>query len=882
MKTMLYRTVAVAALIMPAAAFAQSTGSADFDEEAIVVTGTRDQQVGGIKIPDSPKAKVVIGEEMIQAQRAGQSINEIINLVPGVSFTNNDPWGSSGGNFTIRGFSSDRISQTFDGIPLNDSGNYAIYTNQQVDAELVSRINVNLGSTDVDSPTAAAVGGTVNINTKEPSDEFGALASITYGNIVADGAGDRPYFRVFGVVNTGDLTGHGTKAWFAASRIRNQAAFANYGRVAKQQYNARIWQDIGSNGDFIALAGHYNENRNNFGGSPLRANAITGDKKDRFYKISGGYPCQVSTTGTPNSCGTDFERRFNPSNTGNIRLASKFTLADRLVLTVDGAWQTVKANGGGTTSANEGFYYIGSQAFTGNYGGAFYFGRDLNGDGKLGTDINGDGIISNYRSGSSTVYESDRFTMLQPSQTNTRRWVGIANLAYELNDTNRLRLSYSYDRARHRQTGYAGYVDANGEPLDVFPINDPALDSKGNALQKRNRLSYATLHQIAGEYRGDFIDDRLSVLVGVRAPFFTRDLNQYCYTTSSGGFVDCVPEDQVAAYKAAKPYSFNATTGRASGSAVPQSRKLKYDKLLPNVGAVFKITPQVSVAGSYAKNVSAPSTDALYNAFYFPADSDAAYRVSETSDSFDASLRYTSSTVQAALTGWYSKYKNRLVTSYDIDGNGTDTNLGPVKKYGLDASISYSPIKQLTAYVYGSYIKSEIQEDAVTSSCSATSDIALADLCYSVTTGTGANAVTTHYLRTAGKRERAAPKYLFGGRLQANLGDLTLGIQGKRTSSRFMNDINGEVQQVEVAGVKKIIAPGAKFKAYTVVDLDLRYSLASAGLEKAAIQLNVSNLFDAFYVGSFSGGLDTLASSSSAFVNFGSPRAVSATLIVGF
>lgn len=854
MKQFLMCGAALVAVAAPAGAFAQSTGSSDFDDNIIVTGSYIDKGVGGVKIPDSPKAKVVLGQEIIQAQRPGQSINEIINLVPGVSFTNNDPWGSSGGNFTIRGFNSDRISQTFDGIPLNDSGNYAVYTNQQVDAELIENVNVNLGSTDVDSPTAAAVGGTVNIKTLKPSDDYGVLASVSYGNIIADGSGDRPYFRMFGVVNTGDLTGHGTKAWISASRLRNDAAFANYGKVEKQQYNAKIWQDIGDNGDFISIAGHYNENRNNFGGSPLRANAFTGSKVGRFYNIAGGFPCTVSTTSTPNLCGTDFERRFNPSNTGNIRLSSKLTLTDRLTFSVDGAYQWVKANGGGTTSANETFFTDSKTGFrgTGNYNGSFYFGEDLNGDGVLG-----------------------KVTLLQPSQTNTRRWVGIANLAYEINDTNRVRLSYSYDRARHRQTGYAGFLDRNGSPLDVFPINDPVTDAAGNALQKRDRKSIAELNQIAGEYRGQFFEDKLTVLLGARMPFFKRELNQNCFTTSSGGFVDCVPAAQQAAYIATHPYSFNATTGKATGSALPQARELKYDKFLPNVGVTFKITPELSIAGSYAKNISVPNTDALYNAFYFPAGSDAAYRVPETSDSFDASVRYNTAQVQAAVTGWYSKYKNRLVTAYDIDGNGTDTNLGPVKKYGVDASISYRPIKQFTAYLFGSYIKSEIENDAVTSSCALDSDIQLAGLCY-VQNGVA-------YLRTAGKRERSAPKYLFGGRLQGNLGDFTLGVQAKRTSSRYLNDINGEIQTATTStGATKIIAPGAKFAAYTVVDLDLRYSLASLGMEKGAIQLNVSNLFDEFYVGSFSGGLDTLASSSSAFVNFGSPRAISASLIIGF
>src|SRR3546814_7154035 len=80
-------------------------------------------------------------QEIIRRQRPGQTVNDIVNLVPGVSFQNNDPWGSGGGGFTIRGFSADRISQTLDGLPLNDSGNYALYTNQQVEDRKSTRLN---------------------------------------------------------------------------------------------------------------------------------------------------------------------------------------------------------------------------------------------------------------------------------------------------------------------------------------------------------------------------------------------------------------------------------------------------------------------------------------------------------------------------------------------------------------------------------------------------------------------------------------------------------------------------------------------------------------------------------------------------------------------
>ena len=50
-----------------------------------------------------------------------------------MNFTNNDPFGKSGGNLRIRGFDGSRVSGTFDGVPTNDTGNYSLFTNQILD-----------------------------------------------------------------------------------------------------------------------------------------------------------------------------------------------------------------------------------------------------------------------------------------------------------------------------------------------------------------------------------------------------------------------------------------------------------------------------------------------------------------------------------------------------------------------------------------------------------------------------------------------------------------------------------------------------------------------------------------------------------------------------
>ena len=60
-----------------------------------------------------------------------------------MNFTNNDPYGTSGGDIRIHGQDGNHISLTLDGMPLNDTGNYAVYTNQMIDPEVIDRVSVN-------------------------------------------------------------------------------------------------------------------------------------------------------------------------------------------------------------------------------------------------------------------------------------------------------------------------------------------------------------------------------------------------------------------------------------------------------------------------------------------------------------------------------------------------------------------------------------------------------------------------------------------------------------------------------------------------------------------------------------------------------------------
>ncbi|MEO6360801.1 MAG: TonB-dependent receptor, partial [Sphingomicrobium sp.] len=697
-----------ASCIIPTAAFAQSTGTVETEKETIVVTGQRSQRgVSGVVIQDATKAKGLLTQEFISKQNPGQTVLSTINFIPGVNFTQNDPYGSSGGNLRIRGFDGNRVSVTFDGVPLNDSGNYAIFASQLLDPELIDQVNVNLGATDVDSPTASAAGGTVNFRSLIPTDQPGMRANVS--------AGTFDYRRAFMMLQTGRLTSFGTKAYISASQ-NHYDHWRGDGKIDKWQLNGKIYQPLAS-GDFVSLAGHYSQSRNNnynnpnltdlrsvfgtavvpsaFSDSPLVVGDYSDEQWDQIDSISFPSACRLAPTsgGTirtripgasdPTTCydpaqpvgptgvaGTGLQTQaianqlgvqFNPSNTGNIRGQSRFTLFPGLVLTVDPTFQYVLANGGSQGTLLSERDSLLSQGVVGS----------------TGIDLNGDGDVT------------DTILVGRPSITNTRRVTVISSLVWRPDANNTLRVAYTYDRAHHRQTGE--YSRTNGDftiPNPFFGRNgDPIITAAGTPLQNRDRLSIALLNQLSGQYIGRFFDSRLRVELGLRSPWFQRNLDQRCYTPVTGqGFPVCIANPTTARFSptvfyTVVPASADPTTAAASALYAPFKAKYKYHKLLPNVGATYALTDSLSIFSSYAKGFSSPRTDNLYRSPFIGV-------TPESTDSFDFGTRYISRLVQAQATVWKINYQNRIVTSFDPETNTSiDRNVGKVASWGFEGQV---------------------------------------------------------------------------------------------------------------------------------------------------------------------------------------------------
>jgi iron complex outermembrane recepter protein len=868
MRNQFLASVAVAAIAMPGAAYAQSTGTIDAEE--IIVTGSRSSTgIQGIQVPDSPKARTVLSNEVLRTAAPGQAILNAINIVPSVNFTNNDPFGSSGGNVRIRGFDGNRISFTWDGLPLNDTGNYAIFSNQSGDPEIVDSVNVNQGTTDVDSPTAASSGGTINYRTIVPSEEPGAMLVGAYGGTYKS----RQYTRVFGKLETGDLFGTGVRLMLTAASAQNDK-FRGSGKLDKQQYNFRAYKSLDGT-DFISLAGHYNQNRNTSYRALSLVQAQLDYGADGRYTLDNNPLCarnpagagvqndnatpqpstvisnnQFTTFNPPSatplvqdtSCTNYYGVRINPSNTGNLRFNSKATLSDKLTLSLDMGYQYVLANGGGFTTLSE----TALQA----RGGITVLGRDLNGDGDT----------------------LDTVAFYAPNNTNTNRYTVLSSLRYDINDDNYLRVAYAFDYGRHRQTAEWTRLDAAGNPLNVFGGRRPSLqvtDPTGYFLRGRDRFSKALLSQVSGEYRGKFFDNAVEVMLGVRLPFFKRELNQFCYTLASSGNPLCTSATFGTTVVAAPNFYIipnNTTfTGAVPTNALyaPFRSTYKYNKVLPNIGLTFRPADDIQIFAAYAKGLSAPRTDNLYRR---PTGVDVQ---PETTDNFDVGIRYTTSTVQASFGGFLNKFSNRIVTSFDsLSGISVDRNVGRVEIKGLEASLNVKPFPWFTFRAWGSYIDAKLKDN-----------IRLG------TTVAGQLGATTSGLPiealTAGKKLVETPEWQFGYTARAFHGPASLGLTFKKVTSRFATDVND------------VIVP-----AYSTMDLDMRFSLKDMGLEKTFIQLNVSNLFDQQYLGSISSQIVSGTNAKNFITNIGnaavppssgtptfqpgSPRAFILSLQVGF
>jgi iron complex outermembrane receptor protein len=802
-------TALATGLLLASSALAQSTAT---QVQELVVTGARGApSVSGIitQVQDA-KDQAIVNHEFFEHQQAGQNFAQLINLLPGVNYTSEDATGNLSGDLRIHAFDGAHIGVTIDGTPVNDTGNYAVFPGEYLTAEITDRIIVNMGATSVDSPTASAVGGTVELVTKIPTKDREVIGQATVGS--------NNFTRYYGEIESGEVGPWGTRM-FLTGNYDHADKWVGAGPEMKEGFDARIYQPLKGT-DFLSLSASYVLEHDYFyDGSSIAQFAQPGLSKSTLdYNTQWSVPTAVAgKVDTPlASCGTlinngclngfqqgsagaaGLDGNFwglhpNPVVFGTIRGASKFSLTDKLTFTFDPSFFYTLANGGGVMALSES-----DPRLKGNKAGS------------PGVDLNGDGDTL------------DTVDVYSPNNTNTHRFVVLSSLLYDLDEHNHFSLGYTLDYGMHRQTQEFGFINpVNGLPGSVFGGNGmdgstPITTADGSTVRGRDRHSIAELNQVDANYIGKFMDDKLHINVGVRAPFFKRDLEQFCYTfNGTSAYCDTIDPTLVqAAYNAGVAagntnalstllfgktgsISFDATT-KLPNFRTPFNQTFNFSKVLPNAGVTYRIADDHMVYATYAEGFSAPKTDDLYSSV-------TALVQPETSESFAAGYRYQTPAVIASVDSFYVNYKNRIVQSFDPTDPtlSIDRNIGTVDIYGVDLSIGAHPFEHFSVYASAEFIKSDVKSNEVVATAGA---VALA-------------------LPTAGKELVLNPDRTFTANARYDFGWIDVGANVKYTSRRFLDDMNT-----------------ATLPDITVVDFDARMPITWWGAQNTYLQFNVFNL----------------------------------------
>ena len=825
----------VLVLLMCGPAFAQSTGTTEVEQ--VTVSGQRTSSNGLMNAaPISKERSVITSDFLNTALPAGQTVFQALNYMPGVNFTNNDPYGTSGGDIRIHGQDGNHISLTLDGMPLNDTGNYAVYTNQMIDAEVIDRVSVNQGSTDVDSPTAAATGGVIAIKSDDPHDLFGAELVLSRGT-----DNDQRYF---GRIDSGAIGPWGTTGYLTYSYQSNDK-FKGPGYERKVEVNFKVRQDLGNLG-WMALAGHWNSNRNasyyafdyapnttgfttalanqtdlikNPNGSGYVQNPLSGaipvglggtntnfDSVGWDRDFRQNCPRATPTAGvadnTQTTCSFWGRPRINPSDTGNLRFQSLFNLTDQLTLTADANFQYVQATGGSTffTFKENSGQMIGATHIAGGGTTTAAFGCIAG----RGCDLNGDGDVL------------DTVGLFQPSLTQTHRYGSNVSLIYKFDEDNTIDLAYTLDWGDHRQTGVASFVDPITGPYKPFGgMQDPAhlvATADGASLRFRDRRSYAIMNQLGFDYEGKYFDDTLRASLGFRLPFLERDLNNYCYIQAGSSTAYCTTETPTVT-NSDGTFSFASS---ATHYALPGSTERDYNRLLPHLGLTYMpFGDEHQFFGSYTQELAAPRTDNLYQSICTqPGPNNTCLAFSnftntrpETSTTYQGGYRFLTSDLQLAAILWNTQVKNRIVSSFDqVTNTYFDHNVPGVNFWGVDLEGNYF-WNDFGFYANASYTRARITTD--------------------IPVGGGA-------APTRDRQLSETPKFQSVGRVTYKLWDaLNLGASIKYVSKRYQSEDNN-----------------AFVPDYYTVNADISYNLDAFGMPGSSLRFNADNLFNKHYFGS--------------------------------
>jgi iron complex outermembrane receptor protein len=624
----------------------------------VIITGKK-LGMGLMVTEDAPKARSTITAEELEKQRPTGNAYEALEMLPAVNSYNHDATGLFGGGMTLRGFNSDQIGATINGVPVNDSGSFSVFPQEYVDQENTCSQFVTQGSTDVDSPQVGATGGNFGIVTCNPENKQRFRVMQTIGQLNMS--------KTFVRIDSGKLDGGKAKSFISLSHAETDK-WKGKGGASRDHVDAGFNYDW-DRFNYVHATFLWNDALNNNIQNPtlaeLKANGYNWDFSETFVgHKTPGPGAQVDVTQSPQF----YQLATNPFRNGIFSATAKARLTSNLDLKVlPYMWYGFGTGGLQQRLQRENSFLNTTTGALGTV--AAPAGVDLNGDGdKLDTVI---------------VANSSVTKTFRPGVTSSLIWT-LGN--------HEILGGFWYERARHQQTGTMVKVGPDGQPVDYFLQDGAITRPDGSRFQSRDWMTISTAYQAFLQDTVSFMDDKVKVNVGVRIPHIERDFTNF---NSEGNLK-------------------NATTNQSGTYRVERT----YKEVLPQLGARYRITNDDQFFASVAKNMKAPPNFVFSNVgSNVTVGTNGVGTLSgdvqaETSVNTDVGYRHQDSKFIATVTLFNVDFKNRQATAFDPNTNAsTYTNVGDVSNRGLEIEVGNMPVHGFSFYGSYGYSDSNIKSD---------------------------------------------------------------------------------------------------------------------------------------------------------------------------
>jgi iron complex outermembrane recepter protein len=618
----------------------------------ITVVGQGDKLgAGQILNEDATKARSTVTKDATEKDRATGNPFQALSLLPSINTFNHDATGLFGGGLTIRGFGADQIGFTINGVPVNDSGNYAVFPQEYVDQENACTQSVAQGSADNEAPHVGATGGSVSINSCDPEEKTRFRLAQTLGQLHLS--------RTFLRADTGRFADNKAKVFVSYSHTEADK-WKGAGGAVRDHIDAAFSLDLAPGARILGSAMYNKAVNNNILSISLAQLAANGYNYDLSTSFTPGHLTPVKGTAQKEVGPSPayYKLAANPFENLIASVSGSFNLSDNTTLKVQPYLWTGYGTGGTQQRA------ISETAFLNTATGKTGAGVDLNGDGDT---------LDNIIVASSNVTKTTR-----PGVT--------AEINYAWGD-HAIKAGVWYERAVHEQTAPAVAVDANGNPADIWLRNGQILRPDGSAYQGRNWVTVSPAYQVYVADSWRLMNDRALINLGLRAPQIERNFTNNPSEAANSQ----------AGYNFVKSYS----------DVLPQAgARLYIDKeqqVFANIGKNFRAPPNFAFAptGNNVKLVNGVPT--LVGEI-----------LAETSVNTDLGYRFQSKALTLAVSAFNIDFKNRQANAFNpITNTSIYTNAGRVNNRGIELELGTQAISGFSVYGSVSAQKSTVKDDLV-------------------------------------------------------------------------------------------------------------------------------------------------------------------------